>query len=221
MTINFPSGTTRPEPSRSRMVWTSGALAAVLALAGCGSSSGSSSNSASGGTATAAGRSSAATTSTSPARADASSAAPTAAQTVHAGGDYCSLITAAEARAVAGEELAPGVSRTGTTPTIGGQSGSCLYKAAHPKTLTLVNLIVVGTKIPRSLFDTEIKSKDTGPTTPVPGLGETAFAVAGIVTVYDHGLVLALEIIKGGKAVPTTTLTAMLRTALSRAGGLR
>jgi hypothetical protein len=222
MTTNFPSPTTPAPAVRRRVLWASTALTFALVLAGCGSSSRSSSNSTTVRSAAAGGAATTASSSSSSSAA-ASSVVPSApsAPSAHAGGDYCSLITAAEARAVVGEDLKPGLSRTATTPKIGGESGSCLYKPAQTKVLTLVNLIVVGTKIPRSVFDTEIKSPDAGPTKPVSGLGETAFAVPGIVTVYDHGLVLALEILKGGNAVPTATLAAMLRTALGRAGGLR
>lgn len=209
--------TSATAPTRpSRMPLLVCGLTAVLALAACGSSSTPSSKSAPGSSATTVNRPA---TTASSAPAAASSPVPPLAS-AHAGGGYCSLVTADEARAVVGKDLAPGVSRTGTTPVIGGKSGSCLYRSVHPTTLTLVNLVVVGTKIPRSVFDTEINS-NANKTTPVSGLGETAFGMPGIVTVYDHGLVLALEIIKNGKAVAATTIIALLRGALSRAGGLR
>jgi hypothetical protein len=221
LTPGAPPTLPQSTSSRRRTIWASTALATLLSLTACSSSSSPSSKATAGGSAAAADRSTATASSPVSNPSSALSGAVSTHPSAHAGGGYCSLLTADEARAVVGDGLAPGVSRTAPTPKIGGHTGSCVYKLVHPTTAaTVVNLIVLGTKIPRSLFDTEI-TQSADKSRPVPGLGEEAFGSAGLVTVYDHGLVLALEILKGGKPVAAATLVAMLRTALSRAGGLR
>jgi hypothetical protein len=140
-----------------------------------------------------------------------------------AGGDFCSLVTADQARAILGRAVQPGLPRSGTTPA--GVSGSCIYKDAHivvGKPGTIVNIMVLGTKVPRAVYDQELKGNPDAPDiTPLSGLGEDAFSIPGVVTVFDHELVLSLQIMKDGVPVDAVTITDLLRTALGRAGNLK
>lgn len=194
-----------------------GTLTLALALSACGGSGKSPQQNrpASGGSAGAAG------VVTKPVPPASQSSAGTGAPTSHVGGDFCSLVSAGEAQAVLGEPVQPGVSHAGAGPA--GLAGSCLYKVTKPdpQAPTVVNVIVLGTKIPRSIYDQELKhDPQGGDVKPLSGLGEDAFFLPGIVTVFDHGLVLSLEIIKGGRPVDTAAITQLLRKALGRAGHL-
>ncbi|HEY8827728.1 MAG TPA: hypothetical protein VIM17_08215 [Jatrophihabitantaceae bacterium] len=195
-----------------------GTLALALALTACGGSAKPSQNKGpgSGGTPAATG-----TSTTTSSAATSGSAAGGGSTGTSAGGDYCSLVTRDEAQAVLGRAVQPGLSRSGTTPA--GVSGSCIYNDANPVVgkPAVVNVIVLGTKIPRSVYDQELKGDPDAPDIkPLSGLGEDAFFIPGVVTVFDHGLVLSLEIIKDGVPVDTATITDLLRTALGRAGNL-
>ncbi|PZS15558.1 MAG: hypothetical protein DLM57_12410, partial [Pseudonocardiales bacterium] len=136
---------------------------------------------------------------------------------------FCSLVTLDEARAALGGPVKPGLDRaTRSSPFPGG--GSCLYNGTTSVigASYVVNVIVLGTKIPRSVYDSEFKGNpDAGPITPVPGLGEDAFSVPGVVSVFDHGLVMALEIVKNSRPADIAVIVGLLRKALARAGGLR
>lgn len=205
---------TAPAPAwrTPRGLLSCGTLALALALSACSGSGKSPQQNgpASGSSAGAAGVASESAPPTS------QSPAGTRAPAVHAGGGFCSLVSADEAHTVLGVPVQPGVSRTGAGPA--GRAGSCLYKVTKPdpSVPSVVNVIVLGTKIPRSIYDQELRHDRT----PLSGLGEDAFSIPGVVTVFDHGLVLSLEIIKGGRPVETAVITQLLRKALGRAGHL-
>ncbi|MEP7020513.1 MAG: hypothetical protein ABI808_07675 [Pseudonocardiales bacterium] len=211
-TATPPRGRTCARPR----VLTAAALALTLALTGCGGSAKPAKQKAAG-----TGASSVVAGSTAPASPTTAAAGTGSQPSTTDGGGFCSLVTAEEAHAIVGIELTPGRSRTGPGPA--GPAGSCLYKAAtpDPKAPTVVQVIVLGTKVPRSVYESELKhDPEGGPTTAVPGLGEDAFSIPGIVTVFDHGLVLTLEVVKGGRPGDTAAVVALVRTALSRAGAL-
>lgn len=197
-----------------------GTLVLALVLSACGGGKTSDKKSGSGSSPAATSASTSAATSAAPSAAPPGSAG--SGSSFHPGGDFCSLVTAAEAAAVVGTQLLPGVSRTASGPA--GQGGSCLYNATQRVVgkPTVVHVIVLGTKIPRTVYDQQLKGNpNAGPITPVSGLGDDAFAIPGVVTVFDHGLVLSLEIIKNGVPADTATITDLLRKALSRAGNVR
>lgn len=208
---------TAPRHSPQRRILACGSLAVVLGLAACGGSAKPSPNKAPAGSA---GSSAAATATTSAPRAS-GSAPGSGSANASPGGAFCSLVTADEAQAVVGEPLAPGLSRAGAAGA--GLSGSCLYKPGTPVLAkpTVVNVIVLGTKFPRAVYDSQLKGNPNATDIkPLAGLGEDAFYVPGVVTVFDHGVVIALEIIKDGRPVDTATIAALLRKALGRAGSL-
>jgi hypothetical protein len=194
-------------------------LALALALTACGGSAKSSQSKGSGSGSTPAATNVA--TKSAPATAGSTAGAGSAGSgstSLKPGGDFCSLVTLDQARAVLGRAVAPGLSRTGATP--GGVSGSCVYKdkPAVGKPPTVVNMMVLGSTFPRAAYDQELKGNPDAPVmTPVSGLGEDAFSIPGVVTLFDHGLVLSLQIMKDGVPVDTATITDLLRVALGRA----
>lgn len=193
----------------ARRVLGCGAVAVALVLSACGGSASPAHQTAAG----AGAASSSVVTAGSPAGGGSSGTG--------AKGDFCILVSADEAQAVLGVPVQPGLSRAGTGP--GGLGASCQYKPTNDTgPATELKVIVLGTHISRSVYDQHIKGAAIpGSITPVPGLGQDAFATTGTVTVFDHGLVLTLVIIKGGNFAAAAVITALLRKALTRATGLR
>jgi len=90
------------------------------------------------------------------------------------------------------------------------------------KSQTLVNVGFYGNKVSRSQFDQEVASKLGAQAKPVPGLGEAAIYVNGVVVVFDHGSALQIQIVK--ENVPSKDLpllTALARKALERSSEVR
>lgn len=203
----------------ARLLLIGGTLAVTLALSACGGSAKPSKKAAQ----TGGGSSSSASTSASaPTSAAGGASSSGGGNTTKPGGGFCSLLTADEAQTVVGTPLSPGLPRSGNGPA--GPAGSCLYKAAKPVAglPTVVQVIVLGTKFPRAVYDQELRHDPDAPDIKaLPGLGEDAFFIPGVVTVFDHGLVMSVQAVTGGHPVDTAVITDLLRKALSRAGGLR
>jgi hypothetical protein len=201
---------------RRRAAIACGSAFAVLAMAGCGGGPAPASTTGSSAAAETTGTPSPTTAATSPA------SAPTA--PVVAGGafDYCTLITAAEARGAVGKPV--GVGLTGPaqqTPV--GPAGGCRYLATGTSvdSKTIVSVVVLGNKVTRAEYNQELLAKMNG-STPVAGLGETAVYIPGLVAVFDHGLAVTVQVVT--KNVPSTDvalLSGLARHVLDRADGLR
>ena len=134
--------------------------------------------------------------------------------------DFCSLVTKDEAETAVGGSVEEGTS-VGEMQVLG-LVGSCVYNGTDSTlgATTVVNIIMLGTTVPRSLFDTEILG-DFAEGEQISGLGEVAFAAPGMVVVFDQGLVLTLQILAGQVPADTTVIVELLRTALDRAAALR
>lgn len=221
---DLPAKALKPSASHhARALLACVALALALALTACGGSSKPSAST----TLASSGNSAGTAASTAPSSAGTSGSASgsgSGATGSTTGGGFCALVSADEARTVLGVVVKPGVSVKAAAQSAG-PAGSCLYLS--PDSQSQVNLGVLGNKVPRAVFDQQLKGGAGGDAMLVSGLGETAFSVPGVVFVYDHGLVLSLQILKHAvtighaAAVDTAVITDLLRKALSRAGFLR
>ncbi len=215
-TYDLPARALQPSAAHhNRAPLACAALALGLALTACGGSTKPSSNTAS----VSSGSSAISATSTAPSSAGTSGGGATS----RVGSDVCSRVSAAEAQAVVGESLEPGVPVKGHYPAAYGTSGSCLYTNGFqtPSKMAQVNVNVLGTTFPRSEFNQFVKADAGSAATPVTGLGETAISIPGAVFVYDHGIALFLQIVKSTETVDPAVIINLLRKALSRAGSLR
>jgi len=118
--------------------------------------------------------------------------------------------------------LKVGIRSSEMTPL--GHGGGCVYASINftQKSQTLVNVGFYGNKVSRSQFDQEVASKLGAQAKPVPGLGEAAIYVNGVVVVFDHGSALQIQIVK--ENVPSKDLpllTALARKALERSSEVR
>lgn len=133
--------------------------------------------------------------------------------------DICALVSKDEAEEAVGASLEDGESK-GEIQLVG-LVGSCVYRGTDASQgPTVVNMIVLGTTVPRSVFDNEILG-DMADGQEVAGLGEIAYSVPGIVVLFDQGLVLSLQIVKEQVPADTAVLADLLGTALDRADALR
>jgi len=129
------------------------------------------------------------------------------------------LISKEEAEEAVGASVQDGQS-TAENQVLG-LVGSCIYQGTDSSQgATVVNLIVLGTTVPREVFDSEIVN-DMADGAPVSGLGEVAYAIAGLATVFDQGLVLTLQILNQLVPADAAVITDLLATALDRADALR
>ncbi len=140
----------------------------------------------------------------------------------------CKLISQGEAQDAVGQPLATGVSTSGQTPA--GFSGGCKYLGTTVNTKTngkgVVQVIILGTKLTRAQYDeataSEGKIGAEAGAKPVPGLGETAFYVPGLVTLFDRGLAMTVQVVKADRSpVDAAVIIKLARQALDRSGDLR
>lgn len=140
----------------------------------------------------------------------------------------CKLISQDEAQDAVGQPLATGVSTSGQTPA--GLSGGCKYLGTTVNTKTngkgIVQVIILGTKLTRAQYDeataSEGKIGAEAGAKPVPGLGETAFYVPGILTLFDRGLAMSVQVVKADRSpVDAAVIIKLARQALDRSGDLR
>ncbi|MGB9376300.1 MAG: hypothetical protein WCB04_02185 [Mycobacteriales bacterium] len=140
----------------------------------------------------------------------------------------CKLLSQAEAQGAISEPVATGVSTSGQTAA--GLSGGCKYlgTTVNAKTHTkgIVQVLILGTKLTRVQYDelatSEGKVGADAAAKAVPGLGETAFYVPGLVTLFDHGLALAVQVVRSDRVpLDAVVITKLAHTALDRAADLR
>lgn len=208
------------DKAKSTRICPIGVLALALALSACG-----------GGSTPAAERRE--TTATSvPGGSTAASTAPGAAAGTAAGSKgsagLCRLISQAEAEQALGKAVEAGVPTSRQTPD--GLMGGCKYLGAtvNPSTSSkgIVQVIVLGTKLTRAQYD-ELSAGDgkigsEAEAQPVPGVGETATYVPGILFTFDAGIVMFVQAVKDDQTtVPLATMTELAQKALDRAGDLR
>lgn len=135
-------------------------------------------------------------------------------------GDFCRLLSNGEAQAALGKPVKAGVSTRSDTPF--GPGGGCIYRAKDisSSSISLVNVILFGDKIPRSVFDQQALAKLGSTAHLVAGLGEVARFVGGpgggLVVVFDHGRWLTVQVVNATKTSGVTQLTQLTRTALGR-----
>lgn len=152
----------------------------------------------------------------------ASSAAASGAPTLPGGSfDFCRLITSDEAQAAAGKPVKTGHRSSSTSPL--GPVGGCVYLTKDTSTTSrsLVNVVFLGNKLTRALFDQQVTAKVGSQAQPVPGLGEKAIYFTGIIAVFDHGIALTVQIVKDNVPGSVATLTGLAHKALDRAGDVR
>jgi hypothetical protein len=207
-----------PESARRRRRAQGSAIALTMALAlvACGSADGSADGSTSrSGLTTPAG-------SAVPRASDAPSASPSSGSATQPSGayDFCRLVSPAEAVAILGKP-AKDAKRTSSTTALG-PVGSCAYLSTD-YTLTspsIVNVVYLGNKISRSQYDEET-AEIRASAKPVPGLGETASFIPGLITIFDHGVAMTVQVVNGGVPAGRAPLTALAHTTLERAGEIR
>jgi hypothetical protein len=142
-------------------------------------------------------------------------------------GDYCRLISQAEAEQVLGVAVEAGVPSSGEG-VAGPDVGGCKYlgTAVDPSTSSkgIVQVAVLGTELTRAQYD-ELAGEGAADASaqPVPGLGETAFYLPGATIFwFDAGLAMFVQVVKADRTpVTVAEITALAQTALERAGGLR
>ncbi|MFN2518497.1 MAG: hypothetical protein ABR604_05535 [Jatrophihabitantaceae bacterium] len=176
-------------------------------LAACTSSSSGSHN------ATAAGRQS---SGGAIATATSSSTAANGATPVGGPVDACSLVTSAEARAFLGKPVKP---PKGKALGVGAVRGSsCVFQSTDFADRTAAGLALTISFFPhstlsRSQFD---KTYGDGGAKAVPGLGESAWFLGGILNVYDHGANLSVSIVSLRAEATLGQLEPVARLALGR-----
>jgi hypothetical protein len=194
------------------------ALALAFAVAACGSASGT-------------GSVGGATSSASPAMSAASDATrtsnalpatgPTASASPVAGGyDFCRLVRPAEAAAILARPTKD-ARRTSSTTALG-PVGSCAYLSTDYSltSQSIVNVVYLGNRISRTQYDEE-SAELRASAKPVPGLGETASFIPGLITVFDHGVAMTVQVIKGGVPAGLAQLTALAHKTLARTEEIR
>ncbi|MEP6598011.1 MAG: hypothetical protein ABJB98_01015 [Actinomycetota bacterium] len=157
----------------------------------------------------------------------AAGSATTAAATATGGSgpfDFCRLITQAEAQDAVGKPLAAGVSTSGQSVP-GHLAGGCKYLSAtfNPQTSrkSLVQAIYLG-KMTRSQFDQVTTGPGKIETKPVSGLGEVALYAPGLLTWFDQGIALTIQVVRDdGSSPDVAVLTGLAHKVTDRAGDLR
>jgi hypothetical protein len=129
--------------------------------------------------------------------------------------DICRAVTKAEAANLLGRDVNDGKSTSADGPL--GTQGGCVYlSATATQPATLVNVGLVGTKITHDQFLAQL-AEDAPDAVSQAGVGEDAKLVSpGMLTVYDHGTVLFVEIVIEGRPSSTDTLVAVAKKALDR-----
>jgi len=131
------------------------------------------------------------------------------------GADHCSLITQDEAEAVAGVALPPGTPTR--APAGQGEAGSCTYVKASGggAAPTIVNVVVI-TKIPRSLFDSEL-AQDSPDAIDVDGPGAiNKLLTPGVLTVWDDNVSVLVEVVTPAGRGSTDVLVDLAAQVLDR-----
>lgn len=212
--------------ARRRRLTQAGAVAVAMAfaLAACG-------NSNSGGTSSSAGKDAARS---APATSVGSGATPASGSTDPGSGqsggepvsqpagayDFCRLVSSAEAEAILGKP-AKDARRTSSKTTLG-PVGSCAYLSTDYtlKSQSIVNVIYLGNKITRAQYDQETSDLRAN-AKPVAGLGESAIFIPGLIAVFDHGVAMTVQVIKGSVPADLALLTALAHKTLERTGEVR
>jgi len=122
------------------------------------------------------------------------------------------LVTKAEAAALAGKEVKDG--NVGSEDGPWGPAGRCTYVGATTGTSTLIQVSILGTKVPHETFTSKLSADDEGISQ--PGVGEDAKIAPGIITVYDHGTVFVVGIVVDGQPAPNGTVIAVAKRVLGR-----
>ena len=126
-------------------------------------------------------------------------------------GDLCRLVTKAEADAVTGKDVGVGTATSSESPV--GEVGSCVYKIVDGgRATTIVNVTIVGTEVPRDLYDAEMAGG-----TAVTGVGTAASLVQpGILSVFDDGVALSVQVLVDLAPATTDDLVEVAKKALER-----
>ena len=198
------------------------AVAMTFALAACGSGSGSAGrNAAPSAPATSAGSGATPTSSSAEGSVQSGSGSGSGSGSESAGTyDFCRLVSSAEARAILGKPVK--VQNHSSSKTVLGPVGSCAYFSTDYtlKSQSVVNVIYLGNKITRAQYDQET-SDLRAKAKPVAGLGEAAIFIPGIIAVFDHGVAVTIQVIKGSVPADGALLTALARKTLERTGEVR
>jgi hypothetical protein len=135
--------------------------------------------------------------------------------TVAKGGDLCRLVTKSEADAIAGKSLSDGRPTKSEGPL--GTTGSCSYIIAGASAATtVVNVVVLGTKVTRAQFDAQL-AEDASDAASVDGVGESARLIQpGILAVFDNGAAITVEVIVDSTPVGNDVLVKLARQVLDR-----
>lgn len=134
--------------------------------------------------------------------------------------DFCRLVSPAEAQAILGKPVK--VQNHSSSKTALGPVGSCAYFSTDYtlKSQSVVNVIYLGNKITRAQYDQQI-SKLGAAAKPVPGLGEAAMFIPGLIGVFDHGIGMTVQVIKNSVPADGAVLTGLAHETLDRAGEVR
>lgn len=206
--------------ARRRRLTQAGAVAVgmALVLAACGGSSSAGRNTAPSSPATTAGSGATpASSSTDPASVQSggkSDSQPAGAY------DFCRLVSRAEAEAILGKPSKDPKHTSSKTPL--GPVGSCAYLSTDftLKSQSIVNIVYLGNKISRAQYDQET-SDLRAQGKPVAGLGEAAIFIPGLIAVFDHGVGLTVQIVKGSVPADRELLTELAHKTLDRTGEVR
>ncbi len=203
-TMNLSTGTT----TQRRAGWVGVAVLAGLLLAACGGGGDDSLDTASVTTTDASAKSQPDADGTD----DADGAAAT---TVLKSDDFCRVVTKAEAEAVTRKTFDAGTGTSSDGPL--GGIGSCVYKIIEGgRVTTIVNIVVVGTKVPRDVYDKEIAG-DAPDAKAVSGAGESALLIQpGLLSVFDDGVALSVQVLINSAPGSTDDLVALAKKALDR-----
>jgi hypothetical protein len=130
-------------------------------------------------------------------------------------GDLCRLVTKAEAESATGRSF--GDPRSTEREGPGGTIGSCVYSiVTNGAASTIVNIIVLGTKITREQFEGQLAS-DAPTATSVDGVGEVALlSQPGALVVFDRGVVISVQMLVEYQPIGTDVLVTFARRALER-----
>jgi hypothetical protein len=188
-------------------------VALALTFAACSSSSKPAANSPAVGSTTG---STSAASSTSASAASSSTSAGAASSLPSGSFDFCRLITQDEAQAAVGKPVKVGIRSSQQSPL--GPVGGCVYGSTDTTqtSRTLVNVVFLGNKLTRALFDQQVSAKVGSAAKPVAGIGEKAIYFTGIIAVFDHGIALTVQTVKDNVPGTEAVLTVLAHKALDR-----
>lgn len=142
-------------------------------------------------------------------------AGPSAAKAAGGKPDACRLVTAAEARAALGKAVRPAKAKAvGAT----GRAASCTYESTDFATGTSGGAALVLTLFPHSSmskaqFDSVYSANGSRA---VPGLGDGAWYLSGMLNIYAHGSNLSVSIVSLTGEATADQLAAVAKPAVQR-----